>query len=505
MMQDITVRCREMQDMTAHGKEIQMESGYLTVYLALVLTVLLSLCLALIEGVRSNAVRIESECVTDIGLNSILAEYHRELFRQYNLFAIDSSYGTQRLGVEDMTRHLQTYLERNFSLKDVFLSDFFYRDFLAIQVESIEMTGASIMTDTAGTVFRRRALEAVKSDYNLTLLRDLEQWMEVIEANGLLERDVAKEKSIVDKEIQNYNGKEIKISETETRAVQVQNPTGDLEKTRQEGILKVVVEDVAALSAKSITQDNLIFARMEQGRMNQGNMPSQDLSDADRFLEKFLFQEYLMRYMGHYGAEKETGALSYQIEYLIAGNDTDVANLKDAVNTLCLIREAANAVYIFTDEEKCAEAEAVATVLAALLQVPELASLLKTTLLLGWAYAESLYDVEQLLSGNRIPLIKDKTTWHYDLGSALSLKETKETGTVAEGLCYEDYLRLFLLWTDINTLTGRAMNVVEADIRLTPGNAFFRLDNCYDGVEFCIHVKSKYGYQYEITRKKRYQ
>lgn len=505
MMQDMMVRHGTMQKMTVRDRVTHAKSGYLTVYLALVLTVLLSLCLMLIEGVRSNASRIETECVTDIGLNSILAEYHRELLRQYNLFSIDSSYGTQRLGVEDMTQHLKTYLERNFSLEDIFLSDFFYRDFLAIQVESIEMTGASIMTDEAGAVFRRRAVEAVKSDYNLTLIQDLQQWMEVIESNGLRERDVAKEKSIVDEQIQKYNGSEIQISETETGTVQVQNPTGDLEKTRQEGILKYVVEDVNTLSAKSIMQADLIFARMEQGQINRGNMPLQELSEADQFLEKFLFQEYLMRYMGHYGAEKKTGALSYQIEYLIAGNDTDVANLKEVVNTLCFIREAANALYIFTDKEKCMEAEVVATVLAALLQVPELASLLKTALLLGWAYAESLYDVEQLLSGGRVPLIKDKTTWHYDLDSALSLKDTKGTDTVTDGLCYEDYLRLFLLFEDMNTLTGRAMNVVEADIRLTSGNAFFRLDNCYDRVEFCIHVKSKYGYEYEITRKKGYQ
>lgn len=514
MMKDMAVQCKmaacktiqykTIQNETVHDRIMQAEKGYLTVYLTLVLTVLLSLCLALIEGVRSNAVRTETECVTDIGLNSILAEYHRELFRQYNLFAIDSSYGTQHGGVEGMAQHLQTYLERNFSLEDVFLPNYFYRDFLAIEVDSIEMTGASIMTDEKGAVFRRRAVEAVKSDYNLTLFQDLQQWMEVIEVNGLRERDVAKEKSIVDEKIQKYNGSEIQISETETGTVQVQNPTGDLEKTQKEGILKYVVEDVNALSAKSVVQDNLIFARMERGQRNQGNMPLLELSDSEQFLEKFLFQEYLMRYLGYYGAEKEAGALSYQIEYLITGNDTDVTNLKEVVNMICFIREAANTVYIFTDEEKCAEAELAATVLAALLQVPEIASLLKTALLLGWAYAESLYDVEQLLSGNRIPLMKDKNTWHYDLDNALALRDTAKTDAMTDGLCYGDYLRLLLLFADMDTLTGRAMNMVEADIRLTSGNAYFRLDNCYDRVEFCIHVSSKYGYEYEITRKKGY-
>ena len=76
----------------------EKQNGYLTVYLALVLAVMLSLYLALIEGVRSNAIRLEAECVTDIGLNSVMAEYHRELLNRYNLFAVDSSYGTARAG-----------------------------------------------------------------------------------------------------------------------------------------------------------------------------------------------------------------------------------------------------------------------------------------------------------------------------------------------------------------------------------------------------------------------
>lgn len=109
--------------MRSGGKDINC-SGYLTVYLALTMAVLLSLCLALIEGVRSNAIRMETECVTEIGLDSILAEYHRELLEQYNLFAIDSTYGTAFAGYENVKKHLTNYLQRNLSQEDIFLSDF---------------------------------------------------------------------------------------------------------------------------------------------------------------------------------------------------------------------------------------------------------------------------------------------------------------------------------------------------------------------------------------------
>ena len=72
------------------------------------------------------------------------------------------------------------------------------------------------------------------------------------------------------------------------------------------------------------------------------------------------------------------------------------------------------------------------------------------------------------------------------------------------GLAYKDYLRIFMMLTDTDTLTARAMNMVEADIRKTPGNAAFRLDGCYDAVEAYIRVGSRYGFQYEIIRQKSY-
>ena len=48
--------------------------GYLTVFLTLILTVVLSFCLMLIRQVQENTGRFAAERVTDIGINSVLAE-----------------------------------------------------------------------------------------------------------------------------------------------------------------------------------------------------------------------------------------------------------------------------------------------------------------------------------------------------------------------------------------------------------------------------------------------
>lgn len=487
------------------GKQAE---AYLTIYLAMSMTVMLSLCLTLIEGVRCNAIRLETECITDIGLNSIMAEYHRELLEQYNLFAIDSSYGTAMTGKANTERHLRKYLECNLSLEDIFLSDWWYRDLLGISLTNLELTKVSILTDEKGNTFRRRAAEAAWDDAELALLEQLTEWVRVVKSNQLEERDIAGEKQEIDRKIQEYDGTLVQISENGWSQAKIENPTKGLEENRRKGILKLVIEDTDAVSTNAISSQNLIAARMKQGITSIGNMIYGGAGNTERKIdtitENFFFWEYLLSYMGHFGREKENSALEYQLEYLISGEENDTDNLKNVANRLLILRETANAIYLFSDSEKCMEAELVATAVAALLMVPEIEKLLEVSLLLGWAYAESLYDVKTLLAGGKIPLIKDAGSWHYGLQNALKTERINSSSDKGEGLSYQDYLRIFLACMNQETLTGRAMNMVEADIRMTPGNGKFRLDGCFDAVEASLKIRSSYGYEYEITRQKIY-
>ena len=77
--------------MKREGKGVR--GGYITIYLSLVTGILLSFLLVVIEGVRMHTIRTQTECVMDMAMDSALAEYHRELLEQYDLFFIDMSYG----------------------------------------------------------------------------------------------------------------------------------------------------------------------------------------------------------------------------------------------------------------------------------------------------------------------------------------------------------------------------------------------------------------------------
>ncbi len=475
------------------------ENAYLTVWLALCLTLILSLFLVLIDGARRNGGRLETECVTDIGLQSILAEYHRELVKQYNIFAIDASYGTAVCSKGNTEDHLKAYLEKNLSVEDIFLSQFLYRDFFGLELRKAELPEVLLLTDEKGAVFRERAVCALGNDVGLGLLKDIQEWMQVIEVNGLDNGDTEKEKHDLDAEVESYNGTYIEEQKDVWVPFHVDNPTAALEEKRRLGILKLVTEGEEQLSQRALASEQLIMKRMQQGTFNQGNMKLAEQSGLEEMAERFLFQEYLLKYMGRYGCEQEEDVLKYQVEYLVSGKNSDIENLRSVAGRLCAVREAANALYLLSNNEKRMEAQLIAEVASALLWMPELAPVLEAVILLGWAFAESVYDVKSLLNGGRIPLLKNDESWHYSLSSAL-WGELQEETREGSGMSYADYLRIFMMLTDLDTLTARAMNMVEADIRHTPGNAVFRLDGCIVQAEADIQIDSAYGYYYSIKR-----
>lgn len=474
--------------------------AYLTVYLTLCLTLILSLYLVLIDGARRNGAGLEAVCITEAGLQSILAEYHRELLKQYNLFAIDSSYGAATAGKKNTEEHLRQYLEMNMSLEDVLLSEYLYRDFFGLRLESVELTGLSLLTDDRGAVFRSRAIEAVKDDIGLHLLEEIRSWLRAIEINGLDTSDIAEAKKELDEKIEEYNGVEVQISEEESVRVEIENPTGLLESRRRLGILKLVLEDQEGLSEKALNGENLILSRMEKESVSRGNLGA---SKADDLVSRFLFQEYLLRYMGCFGNVDEEAALCYQIEYLIAGGSSDIDNFRNVANRICAIREAANALFLVSDQEKYLEIQTAAGLVCGLFALPELTPLVELAILMGWAYAESVYDVKVLLAGGKAPLIKSADSWHYSLEAALR-GEWEDEAQGGEGMTYRDYLRVLMMLSNLDTLTGRAMNMVEADIRKTPGNGRFRLDACLDRLEADVRIRSSFGYQFQIQRERAY-
>lgn len=56
----------------------------------------------------------------------------------------------------------------------------------------------------------------------------------------------------------------------------------------------------------------------------------------------------------------------------------------------------------------------------------------------------------------------------------------------AEGMSYQDYLGALLVCHGAKKAIAGLMDVMESDIRQTPGNSNFRLDGLIDGMQACI-------------------
>ena len=143
--------------------------GYITVYLSLSLLIMLSFIFTLIEGIRMQTIRFQTECVMDMGLNSIFAEYHRELYKQYGLFGIDTSYGSEDVDKNRTGMHLLQYMNMNFTAPGSGRIPG-YKDLTAVHADNVSLSDVSYLSDGGGTVLKYQIIQYMKEKSGLSLL-----------------------------------------------------------------------------------------------------------------------------------------------------------------------------------------------------------------------------------------------------------------------------------------------------------------------------------------------
>ena len=477
------------------NRKVNGMSGYLTVYLSLILTIMISLCLTLILGVRENTRRMQIECVTDIGMNNILAEYHRELFNQYQLLFIDTSYGTNEANYMNTAQNLRKYIQMNLGGEDILFSSIFYRDLLKLELKEVSILAVSVATDEEGAVLRRQAVEVMKQKVGLVYIDQIQNWYQLVQEYKLTQKDVYKEQKKVKAELESWNGS-IVMDNGIDKKVKIETPGDHISSLWETGVLGLVVDDVSSLSEQMV---NLALYVSERPLITGTGIPEYIIFE-DNWMDQLFFHEYVLRFTGRYDKQKENSLLKYQTEYILAGENSDQSNLKSVIYKLLGIRAAANLLYLTSDNKKMELTEMAANILATIVMLPQVAPVLQTMLVLTWSMAESLYDVSQLLQGNKVPLMKTNQNWHYNLEEIYHFGNLFIGKKQESGLSYSDYLRILLCFQKKETTTFRLMDIMEMDIRSTKGNAFFRMDGCIDSIKAIIEYAGKDKKTYTIER-----
>lgn len=446
--------------------------GSMTCAMSLLLLVIISLLAACIQSSRVSCARAQAANAMGAAMDSLFAQYDRDLLEDYHLFFLDSGYGDSRPNLAQVIAQTETFALPILS-----------SGLTNCELDTCGITGFRLASDGKGEAVKAQILRYMKDNLGtkgIQLIKDrfnqnveaMEE-QEEIQEGGLEEAPIEEEVPMED------------ISPSN-------NPLEIIENIRSHGFLGLVLPDGGTVSEKSVEAESLLsFRELEQG---MGALPLSQGKSA--VTDKLLIQEYILDSLSFYTQESHPGPLEYQVEYVLGGKDTDRENLQYVVNRLLLIREASNIAFLYTDPQKRAELQACASALSLLLLIPEGMTLVQGVLAAGWAYIESICDVKTLLSGGKVPLTKDNGSWKTHLNHL----STEDASSASAGLDYRDYLFLLLSFSSEDRLTFRCMDMMEQNIRAKEGRANFSFDACLDAVSMNFLISGPEGQQWQGER-----
>ena len=469
--------------------------GVITVFFALLSILFLGLMFTLIESARYQGARAQAANITDVAHYSAFSEFEQMLLKEFEIFGIDGSYGSGDFSISRFRDRLLSFINENASpARDGIVSLFF--DPWQISVSNCRIDDYLLLTDSGGEPFYQEAVSYMRktavTQAASALLSFRQDALDAKEKQDQYE----KEKMNADREMEELEKQEEQLeseaapSEPDADAVIIDqeadreagkreaeqrkklNPIPALRRLAKKDLLTLICGD-ASISAARVDRSALVYAR----RRMQGTMrcPVQ----WSGILNDLYFREYLLGRFGDFRSAKERVQLQYELEYILSGKRSDRDNLKEVIKKLLLLREGCNYVYCVSDEEMNSEAGALSFLLIGWTGIPALTAILKHALLLGWAYAESLLDVRELIGGGKVPLIASPETWVLSIDQLARIDELMEaeTGKSRDGLDYHGYLRLLLNLQSVAVQKKRGIELMELRIRKGEGLSGFRADH----------------------------
>lgn len=475
------------------------KEGYITIYLSLITAVMLVFIITLTEATRCQTIRFQTECVMDMGMTSIFAEYNRELLAQYGLLGIDTSYGKKNAKEDNTKHHLLEYMNKNFVMPGLgSVSN--YKDMTGVHADNAQLTDVSFLSDENGNVLKYQIVNYMKEKTGLSYVDSVMSASSFLESDNKyrqLENDKDSSFGQVNEILNELNAQR----EEEQEEISIENPADQVERLRNSLLLDMAIADGSTILRKEVVLSNYISHRA----YNEG-VGLWESQKSQGIVNDYLFRQYLTEKCGYYGNEKDNSALGYQLEYLLYGKSNDFDNLDAFADQVFKARYVINAAYLFGNSAKISEANALAMTVTAGIGSPQLSEAVKITILFSWCYAETVQDIRILFDGYGVARVKDDSTWNTPLEELLMFTSTLDSyHAVSGGKTYFDYLREFLFVKGEKTLRMRLMDIMEMDIQRTAGNHYFQMDNCIYQLRANVNVSSSYGYGYSIERDYSYE
>ncbi len=488
---------------------MRRQRAVITVFFCLLSVVFLGFSFAVIEAVRMAGARAQCANMTSLGLWSAFSEYDNILLEDYGLFAVDSAYGGDMISREQLTSRLTSYVKKNEDAASEVSAKLpgLLLDPWKVTMDQLTIGEYALLTDRSGEYYYQQAVEYMAKTAWADAIGKLQDAYRDAEGIRQAESEFENSRKASEKESAGMSGevssaKEELTTYTETAedgTVTVRTDPDAVARVNQaeeEGKRHDPSSRMADLKSGNLLKQVCGNIRLSQKKINSSDLWSRRRGnkgvlalDTPRggMVDDLLFREYLLDHFRNFKDGPGDETLLYQVEYLIGGKYTDQDNLKKAVRSLIFLREGFNYAFLVMNPARNEEATSLAMLIIGWTGKPLLVAAVKHTLLLSWAYAESLFDARILLHDGRIPLKKTDADWHVPLSALMSMNTfLKKADGVAQsgthGLQYEDYLRLLLNLMGITTLKTRSLDMMEMNMRTVCGCPSFRADNCVIGM-----------------------
>lgn len=484
-----------------------VKRGSITVFLALILSLVTALVCTGIESVRMAAARTQILNGADIGLYSLFGQFDREMLKDYDLFLLDGSCGEGSLDLasvyDNFSSYMKPVLKQNSQKLSVVQGGFsayrlltdergepFYNQVVQYMKETLGSQGVSLLLDKMKDRKEKteQAEQAGQQAENGDIIENYDAEME--------ENNRKNEEALAEAE-KNPEGGELEDEDNVTAPPQkVVNPISIIRRIRKMGILELVIPGNKGVYDGQVQAGTLLSRREKQKGMPMYEPEKTDTS----YTSQILFQQYLMEKLGNYSAPGQ-GGLKYQTEYILSGKTGDIENLKSVARRLLLIREGVNMVHLVSDGTKRAQAAGLASAIASAFLIPPATGVIEAALLLCWAFGESILDVRELFDGGKVPLVKSASDWQLSLENLPELLNGLDSirrGS-EDGMSYEDYLQVLLLGVSREEKITRAMDMIELCVR-EKGRKNFRMDSCIVAAEISVDVKANKRKVFNVTR-----
>ena len=444
------------------------ERGSMSIFLAslfLVFLLLISIC---VEGVYLYVGKGKAMGAYMAGLSHTRGNYQKELEEMYHVYGMDQRY---RKEIEkDFTEKIKRSLEES-------------RDTFRFEVGNTQISNDVFLTDEEGEVLKYQIRQFMKYQMPADLLTAWkEKWKEKEESG----KEIPKIQEKMDKEEKESKEKEEKMKEEEKKKEKTKKKkvktqakeekkkedprTGFMGLLRQGSVSLVLGQkEVSSLSVPieygkkdESEQKSWNFMEKEDSK-NQMNELSKK-TESPSLVSEFPGIMYGVQYFHNLTSKEKKEGLQYEVEYLIAGKDTEKDNLGSVFWRIIALRFVTNIAYVYTNAKFQEEAMLLATSILGITAMPTLITVAKHLLLLALAYGESVIDVRNLAEGKKVPLLKSEATWQLEFPQLAGLNCQRKP--VENGVSYKDYLGLLLVMqAEKMEKYKRMMDLMEANVK----------------------------------------